>query len=98
MTEIQSNTTCFKQILAEIKQRHPVKDIFYSEHIGNWTLQMSDGDSEEFETFERVLNEIALKKIERTIKGLNLPIEDTDDGKQYRGFLAADKRWAIDHE
>lgn len=59
MTEKQSNAISFEQMLKEIKAtRSYVKDIYYSEHIGNWTLQYQNGDCQEFESAQELLSSI----------------------------------------
>lgn len=53
-----SNSTSFQKLLDEMREKAPyIKDVYYSEHIGNWTLQMSNGDSTEYSSFSELYKE-----------------------------------------
>ena len=72
MSQTLSNAASFSQILREIKARHAwVKDVYYSEHIGNWTLQSEDGESMELTSFDQVRDEIRIKRYGRIVKEIN---------------------------
>lgn len=55
----RSNADSFEQLLIEVKSlKKTIKDIYYSGHIGNWTVQYVDGSSEEFETILQIMHDV----------------------------------------
>ena len=58
----RSNAESFEQLLIEVKNlKKTIKDIYYSGHIGNWTVQYVDGSSEEFETILEIMHDVIYK-------------------------------------
>lgn len=56
------NAESFEQLLIEVKNlKKTIKDIYYSGHIGNWTVQYIDGSSEEFETIIEIMHDVIYK-------------------------------------
>lgn len=58
----RSNAESFEQLLIEVKNlKKTIKDIYYSGHIGMWTVQDTDGNSEEFPTILEVMHDVIYK-------------------------------------
>ena len=69
----RSNADSFEQLLIEVKIiKKTIKDIYYSGHIGNWTVQYVDGSSEEFETILQIMHDVIYKYNEQFKKGETL--------------------------
>lgn len=69
----RSNAESFEQLLIEAKNlKKTIKDIYYSGHMGTWTIKSVDGDSEDFPTIFEVMNEIICNYNEQFKKGETL--------------------------